>query len=94
MPTTCLTCGAVVARAVQGRCRRCYLAGQRKRNALPYRAAYRRPEYRSQVMGGLCHICGEYGADTRDHVVPLSDDIYSTFVLPAHRACNSSRGAT
>ena len=45
---------------------------------------------------GLCHICGEPYADAIDHIVPVawggSDDI--TNLAPAHRSCNSSKGAS
>jgi hypothetical protein len=42
----------------------------------------------------MCYLCGELGADTRDHVVPkllhvppLPSDLLT---LPAHRSCNGS----
>jgi len=43
--------------------------------------------------GTICHLCGEPGADTPDHLVPRShggsDSIEN--LRPAHRSCNSSR---
>lgn len=56
---------------------------------------YRDPRYRAAVAYGVCHICGEGGADTRDHVVPVdlggSND--ESNLRPAHRSCNSSKKA-
>ncbi|QMV84740.1 HNH endonuclease [Corynebacterium hindlerae] len=45
--------------------------------------------------GDTCHLCGQPGADTVDHIVPRSwggDDSLDN-VRPAHHACNCSRGA-
>lgn len=45
--------------------------------------------------GRHCHLCGGYGADTADHIKPVSThpelrwDLAN--VRPAHQACNSSR---
>lgn len=45
----------------------------------------------------ICWLCGQAGADTVDHVVPLKlaphlgEDIDN--LRPAHRGCNSSKGA-
>lgn len=44
---------------------------------------------------GICHICNEPGADTADHLVPLSKggDANSPLNMrAAHRGCNSRRG--
>lgn len=45
--------------------------------------------------GRVCHLCGMPGADTLDHIVPRSrgglDDLDN--LAPAHKSCNSSRGA-
>jgi 5-methylcytosine-specific restriction endonuclease McrA len=88
--TTCIDCGTIITNG-----NRCFYHKQlreRKRNADPKRKAYRSKEYLSQPKDGICHICKLPGADTRDHIIPLSVDPYSTTTLPAHRACNSSRG--
>lgn len=45
--------------------------------------------------GRVCHLCGMPGADTLDHLLPRSlggtDDLEN--LAPAHKSCNSSRGA-
>jgi 5-methylcytosine-specific restriction endonuclease McrA len=68
------------------------------RNALPQRRAYRDQVYRAVQPVGVCHLCGcaiEPGEGTRDHVVPLrfggTND--PSNLKPAHRACNSAKGA-
>lgn len=47
-----------------------------------------------RANNGMCHICGEGGADAIDHIVPVawggSDDISN--LAPAHTSCNSARG--
>lgn len=57
------------------------------------REAYRDPAYKAIPVGGVCHLCGLPGADTRDHVVPLAaggtND--SSNIRPAHRSCNSRK---
>ena len=44
--------------------------------------------------GDICHLCARPGADTKDHLLPLSrggtDDIEN--LRPAHRICNGRRG--
>jgi hypothetical protein len=61
------------------------------------RRTRRHQRHREQVMranNGMCHICGEGGADAIDHIVPVawggSDDISN--LAPAHTSCNSARG--
>jgi hypothetical protein len=61
------------------------------------RRTRRHQRHREQVMRantGMCHICGQGGADAIDHIVPVawggSDDISN--LAPAHTSCNSSRG--
>lgn len=54
---------------------------------------------RAQVLeaNNICWLCGKPGADSVDHVLPLS--IYPELahdmsnLRPAHIACNSSKGA-
>ena len=45
----------------------------------------------------ICWLCGQPGSDTLDHIVPLSIAPHlgesPDNVAPAHRSCNSSRGA-
>lgn len=46
--------------------------------------------------GGRCHLCGELGADTADHLVPVSHGgaLYAMSNLAAahHNPCNLIRG--
>ena len=49
-----------------------------------------------EVKGRICHLCNTHGADTIDHVIPLSLGGHSLAwdnVMPAHRSCNRQRGA-
>ena len=63
------------------------------------RAGHKWRMLRKQVLEGNpnCWLCGKPGADTVDHILPLSQfpelahDI--TNLRPAHRSCNSSKGA-
>lgn len=46
--------------------------------------------------GRLCWLCGLPGADSADHIVPISQGgaVYDLANLgPSHRPCNYSRGA-
>jgi 5-methylcytosine-specific restriction endonuclease McrA len=47
------------------------------------------------VYGRTCHLCGEVGADTVDHLTPRSVSNELAWELsnarPAHRECNSRR---
>jgi 5-methylcytosine-specific restriction endonuclease McrA len=91
----CLECGRVTDRGT--RCPPCEAGYQRKRNA-------RRPQYaggwvqlRKAVIArdnGVCWLCGAYGADTADHVIPAAHGGASTEdnLRAAHRKCNSARG--
>lgn len=47
------------------------------------------------TYGTRCHLCGEEGADTMDHLLPRSmgGDHSLENLRPAHRSCNSARGA-
>lgn len=78
----CLDCNRPAAGP---RCRSCEIVNH---------AGYRRPAYLAQPMRGICHLCGLPGADTRDHLTPLALDPRSIATLPAHRSCNSARGAS
>jgi 5-methylcytosine-specific restriction endonuclease McrA len=46
--------------------------------------------------GTTCHLCGQDGANTADHLTPRSkggsDDVEAN-LRPAHRSCNIARGA-
>lgn len=48
------------------------------------------------AYGQTCHLCGRPGADTADHLTPVSVDPTLRWVVenarPAHRTCNSARG--
>lgn len=45
--------------------------------------------------GRVCHLCGKPGANTIDHIIPRAlggtDELDN--LRPAHKRCNSSRGA-
>lgn len=45
--------------------------------------------------GTTCHLCGLPGADTADHVIPRSKGGDNSLMnqRPAHKVCNSRRGA-
>ena len=47
------------------------------------------------LYDGECHLCGRKGADTIDHVVPVAwgGSDHPANLKPAHRSCNSSKGA-
>jgi 5-methylcytosine-specific restriction endonuclease McrA len=72
---------------------------EQRRNAQPKRQAYRDPRYLRQPKHGICHICHQLGADTRDHLLPLDTqmqrwgEVRDHRTAPAHRACNSGRGS-
>jgi 5-methylcytosine-specific restriction endonuclease McrA len=54
---------------------------------------------RKQILSGdpVCYLCSKPGADTVDHVLPLS--VYPELahdlgnLRPAHKSCNSKKGA-
>jgi 5-methylcytosine-specific restriction endonuclease McrA len=56
---------------------------------------YDDPAYKAIPLGGTCWICGLPGADTRDHVIPISHGgtNHPANIRVAHRSCNSKRGA-
>lgn len=47
--------------------------------------------------GDVCHLCGEAGADSVDHVIPRKVApelaLEPSNLRPAHVSCNSARGA-
>jgi 5-methylcytosine-specific restriction endonuclease McrA len=47
------------------------------------------------TKGRQCHLCGQPGATTADHLVPWSHGGPNTWanLEPAHQGCNSARGA-
>lgn len=48
-----------------------------------------------ETYGLTCHLCGEPGADTADHILPRSaggDDSLDN-LRPAHGPCNYARAA-
>jgi 5-methylcytosine-specific restriction endonuclease McrA len=49
------------------------------------------------IYGRHCHLCGQAGADTADHLIPVSVWPEGRWVIsnvrPAHRDCNSQRQA-
>jgi 5-methylcytosine-specific restriction endonuclease McrA len=44
--------------------------------------------------GGICHLCGNPGADTADHLIPwsVSHDDSDSNLAAAHGRCNRIRG--
>ena len=46
-------------------------------------------------QGRVCHLCGMPGADSIDHIIPRASggDDSPANLRPAHRSCNSARGA-
>ncbi|MEU8086323.1 HNH endonuclease signature motif containing protein [Micromonospora sp. NPDC049101] len=59
-----------------------------------YTAEYVRNRRTVLADSDKCWLCGRYGANTADHVTPLSrggtNDLSN--LRPAHKACNSGRG--
>lgn len=90
IPMPCLDCGQLTKRR-PARCWLCSTKWEQKRNSDPKRKAYKNPLYLAQPKEGTCWICNKPGADTRDHIVPLSVDPNSVETRPAHRSCNSGR---
>ena len=45
--------------------------------------------------GGICHLCGQPGADTADHLTPWSHTQNDSMdnLAAAHQTCNNVRGA-
>jgi 5-methylcytosine-specific restriction endonuclease McrA len=59
--------------------------------------SFRRMRSRILEQSDVCWLCGQPGADTVDHIVPLSvaPDLGEVAgnMAPAHRSCNSRKGA-
>jgi 5-methylcytosine-specific restriction endonuclease McrA len=94
--TTCLDCGSVVRkRHHDTRCPSCMREREARRNAQPYRMAYRDPAYQAIPLVGRCVVCGSERDLTRDHVTSLvrgGGNEASNIVLMC-RSCNSAKGA-
>jgi 5-methylcytosine-specific restriction endonuclease McrA len=63
-----------------------------KRTGRPWQRVKRRIIRRD---GGMCHLCNQPGADTADHLVPVSlgGALYDAGNLKAaHQTCNRIRG--
>lgn len=60
------------------------------------RADYRRRVAAVRLLGPTCWLCGRLGSDTLDHVTPIAFGGTNSpaNLKPAHKACNSRRGAT
>jgi 5-methylcytosine-specific restriction endonuclease McrA len=94
--TTCLDCGSVVRkRHHDTRCPSCVRQREARRNAQPYRMAYRDPAYQAIPLIGACVVCGSTRDLTRDHVVPLiaHGSTERGNIRIVCRSCNSSKGA-
>lgn len=80
---------------LQPLCSRCR---HRHRPSLPCWNGRLVPRARAAVFaryGDVCHICGGPGADTVDHLTSRALGGTDTLenMLPAHRFCNTGRGA-
>ncbi len=93
MTTPCLDCGKVTKGTRCPACQRVHEALRGSHRAHYNTEAYRR--HRASLKGLSCHICGLPGSDTVDHVIPLvlGGADYPNNLLPAHRSCNSRKGA-
>lgn len=67
----------------------------RQRNPL-YNHVWQKLVKQVLAHNDICWLCGRAGADSGDHVVPVSVDPTLAHVLsnirPAHKQCNSARG--
>lgn len=71
--------------------------GPMPRKGSPYGPAYQRALARVRERGPVCHICGEKGSDSVDHVPPLGlhrhvEGSKCCRLLPAHLPCNQREG--
>jgi len=97
----CLRCHALTnSGSLCTRCRTGSRAkrGTREQRGLGWDHRRRAAQLRSVTV---CHLCGKPGdwndpADplTADHLVPRAKGGHLSPLLPAHRSCNSRRGAT
>jgi 5-methylcytosine-specific restriction endonuclease McrA len=96
--THCLRCHALTRGGSY--CTRCRRATTRTTTSrgLGYHHRQRAAQLRDHV---ICHICGQPGSWndprdplTADHVVPRAKGGHLSVLLPAHRSCNSRRGAS
>lgn len=94
VPRPCLSCGELTTNTT--RCSGCEQARERKRNASPYRAAYKDREYLSFVKDSRCALCGSTEELTKDHKIPLAkggtNDASNLWTLC--RPCNSAKGVS
>jgi 5-methylcytosine-specific restriction protein A len=91
----CLSCGVLTTGS---RCGPCSRAQDRRRGTTAERFGPGWARISRAVIArdeGICHICGEPGAGTADHLVPrsLGGDNDPSLLAAAHRSCNSRRGA-
>lgn len=102
----CLDCKALFAASTgRSRCPTCQAALESRMNARPKGNTTRRGlgwKHQQRVKQEItpdmvCHLCGQPGtADdpiTADHTVPRSQGGADSPLRPAHRSCNSRRGA-
>lgn len=94
---SCLDCRKPIRKGY-----RCFSCGRlwelERQQRFPQRAAYKDAGYMAMrdamLRGGpLCWICEKPGADTIDHVIPLSKGGGNDpgNLRPAHRACNTRK---
>jgi len=74
------------------------MEGMGRRPHNPVRRDRKHSKYSDAVMElyqGKCDLCGDLGADTIDHVVPVAwgGADHPSNLVPAHRSCNSRKGA-
>lgn len=102
VPVPCLEPGCGQLTLKGNRCIEHYLAQQRARNKRPLRVVYQDPAYLAAPSSGICWICKNPGADSRDHVVSISEAFDQGWSIaqinapsnlrPAHKRCNSWKG--
>lgn len=95
---TCIVCGAP---ARGPRCKPHEKQHQAQRNRSEARRPYFDPAYeraKKALLAGnpVCALCSQPGADTLDHIKPLSQGGRNHIdnLQPAHRACNSKKGTS